>query len=583
MVTLLKRWDGSAYQWVKSVRYRSGATWSKVVAPRVRTGGIWRPVETRQPAVLIGDGYETRALWHFDVGSGNICYDSSGHGLNINRVQYAEQPAWASGYFYNALHFTDDRINAPDHGSLYDFANGDTWQVDVVFKLMGSAPSENKVFIGYYGGASNVWWMGTLADTGYLRTYVRDAAGNSDSMNGTTNVYDGIWHKASFVRRVWTEVDPSEMVIELYLDGNWQNGKNDNNTAGYNLARMNIGWFQGGIFPEYAIDDGYICEIRIIKGGTAISSLTGEHIAQYTFTEIGSTTDVFFWALREFNGKLYAGTYKETPPSVYNYSPWTHLKDFSSAGESLTQLTVFNNELYASTEKTGQIYKMATANPTSWSIVHDDAYIYVLDLIVFGGYLYAQLSNAARDTKIIRSANGSSWATVASFSGKYLRHFVIYNNELYVMGRVWATGKVWAEKTANGTTWSSVSNLNTDTTGQYYYALEKDGYLWVPMGERSDNKAKIYKYNGSSLVEVLSLSYPVFHRSAIFNDKLWFTVGPAWKAAGSSALYMSPTGESSTWQHINTWSGKSNARALATFSNKLYIGISNKVYRMEEV
>lgn len=575
MVTLLKRWDGSAYRWVKSVRYRSGAAWSKVIAPRVRVNGIWKPVETRQPAVLIGDGYETRALWHFDTGSGNTCYDSSGHGLNINRVQYAEQPAWATGYFYKALYFTDDRINAPDHGSLYDFTNSDTWQIDVVFKLLGGIPPDNKVLIGYYGGGSNVIWVGTYANTGYLEFYVRDASGNSDYIFGTSNVYDSAWHKASFVR--------IGGYLKIYLDGNLQTSKNDNNTSGYNIPRFNIGWYSPD-FSRYAIDNGYICEIRIIKGGISISSLTGEKVTVYTFTEIGSTSDVFFWAIQEFNGKLYAGTYKETPPSVYNYPPWTHLKDFSSAGESLTDLKVFNNELYAATEKTGQIYKMNTANPTSWSVVYDDGTLqYALDLIVWGGYLYAALYGTNHYSKIIRSANGSNWSQVASWADKFLRYFVIHDNELYVLGRKQSTYKAEGKKTSNGTTWVDAPGLNNNVTGEYHYGESIGGYLWIPMGNRTDNLSKVYKYNGSSLTEVFSVSLKTPHRTRIWDDKLWYTFGPGWKEAGTSSLYMSPTGESGDWQHIKTWSGKSNARALGIFSNKLYIGISNKVYRMNEI
>jgi len=148
---------------------------------------------------------------------------------------------------------------------LYNFADDDDWQIDVVFKLLGSVPSENKVFIGYYGGATNSWWAGTEENTGKLQLFVRDAAGNSDEILGTSNVYNGNWIKASFVRE--------NGIIKIYHNGNLQNSKDDNNNAGYNIPRLNIGWYLSGTFPEYAIDSGYIDEIRIMKG-ICITGLT---------------------------------------------------------------------------------------------------------------------------------------------------------------------------------------------------------------------------------------------------------------------------------------------------------------------
>ncbi len=264
MVAIAKYWDVGSGTWkrIKSTRWwdETNSKWSKKNALKYYDlpNTKYVAIETKQPAKLDDDNHITRALWHFDKGSGNICYDSSGNNLNINRVQYAQAPSWASGYFYKSLYFADDRINAPDHGSLYDFANGDSWQVDVVFRLLGSIPSENKVFIGYYGGGTNVIWVGTNANTGKLQFWVRDNAGNSDYIIGTSNVYTGGWIKASFIRQGG--------YIKIYRNGSLQNSKNDNNSAGYNIPRWNIGWFDTGEFPKYAIDSDYIDEIRIMKG-----------------------------------------------------------------------------------------------------------------------------------------------------------------------------------------------------------------------------------------------------------------------------------------------------------------------------
>ncbi len=271
MVAIVKYYDAGSdsYKRIKSARWRDDANsvWSKKNALKYYDlpNTKYVAIETKQPAKLDDDNHQTRALWHFDTGSGNTCYDSSGNNLHINRIQYAQRPAWAGGYFYKSLYFTDDRINAPDHGSLYNFANSDDWQVDVVFKLLGSTPAENKVFIGYYGLGASCWWAGTEENTGKLQLFVRDTADNSDEVVGTSNVYDGNWHKGTFIRQGG--------IIKVCLDGNLQNSKDDNNTAGYNIPRLNIGWYASGTFPEYAIDSGYIDEIRIMKG-ICITGLT---------------------------------------------------------------------------------------------------------------------------------------------------------------------------------------------------------------------------------------------------------------------------------------------------------------------
>ncbi|GAI74715.1 unnamed protein product, partial [marine sediment metagenome] len=138
------------------------------------------------------------------------------------------------------------------------------------------------------------------------------------------------------------------------------------------------------------------------------------------FTPIGTTTDRFFWSLKSFGGKLYAGTYGT--PKAYNYPPWTFLKNFA-AGESIPDFEEFKGRLYAASEKKGYIYRMNT--PTDWVVVHRDSYIYALNLAVFGNYLYCLLSKPGPSEKIIRSSDGVNWATVWT-SPTYIRFFVVY-------------------------------------------------------------------------------------------------------------------------------------------------------------
>lgn len=259
MVAILKRWNGSSWVQTKAARYWNGSKW-KSKTLKYWNGSIWVAAETKQPAAICDADIITRALWHFDEGAGNYCYDDSGNGLTINRVQYAQQPSWVSCLHYNGLYFSDDRINAPDHASLYDFSNSDDWQIDVIFKLSGTPSPTGYVFVGYYGGSTNCYWLAAAEHTGYLAFFLRDSAGNDEVVVGTSNLFDNNWHKGTCVRMH----NGGTAYIKVYLDGNLQKSKVSSNTGNYNAPRLNIGWYDIE-FPNLAMT-GYIDEIRLIKG-----------------------------------------------------------------------------------------------------------------------------------------------------------------------------------------------------------------------------------------------------------------------------------------------------------------------------
>jgi len=219
----------------------------------------WWTVEVRQPMPLNQPSfYHTAILWHFDEMTGDIVEDYSGHDNDLRLNRYAQQPQWVEGYFYGALHFTNDRLFA-DGGDYHNYRDDQNWQIDVIFKLLGSAPGENKVFLSdYCYSDSTQLWVGTQGGTGRLAMTVRDKSGNTDFLTGVTNVYDNEWHKASFCRE--------NGVISIHLDGNQQNSKNDNNSAGYTVQGWQVGWTSLGVFPQYSLNNCYIDEIRVMEG-----------------------------------------------------------------------------------------------------------------------------------------------------------------------------------------------------------------------------------------------------------------------------------------------------------------------------
>ncbi|MBA7491380.1 hypothetical protein ES702_01925 [subsurface metagenome] len=299
------------------------------------------------------------------------------------------------------------------------------------------------------------------------------------------------------------------------------------------------------------------------------------------FIEIGTTPDVFFWALIEFKKKLYAGTYKLTGPKAYSYPPWTYLKTFD-AGESIMEFAIFNNELYAATEKKGYIYRMNSEDPTDWERVYDDAYLFVLNIKLFNGYLYAFICHTDGNSKVVRSSNGDDWSTVANWSNLFLHDSVIYDNEFYLVGNKNDPHRIWAKKTSNGTTWIDAPELCSDNVdGQWAPgAVSWRGKMWIGRGEMPSGLAKIYKYDGSTRAEVFSRTAPQPGAIAIFENKIFATFVTGWKQVQTNYLYWSPTGETGTWKHIKTWTDKADARSMGNFNKQLYLGIGNSLKRM---
>jgi len=311
------------------------------------------------------------------------------------------------------------------------------------------------------------------------------------------------------------------------------------------------------------------------------------------FTQIGSTSDCFFWCLKEFEGKLYIGSYGT--PKIYNYPPWNLQIDLD-AGESVCDLKPLSNKLYACTENKGYIYRMDS--PSVWPRVHDDAYPWALGLGTMESYIYCALADSpwTGEAKIIRSSNGTSWSQVKIWSGGWF--FILYGGYLYNLGAVEDEG-IWSRaiRSSDGATWNAVAEL-AGINGAWNPALVKDGFLYMALGERSDGKTKIYKYNGSDTPsEVLSVTafraYG-FNNVAILNDEMYFLFGPDMNSGSAGSvtyyLYKSPTGASGDWTLVKTFNdnrklshGKYRTQGcVGTFENALYVGIQDKLYRMTE-
>jgi len=311
------------------------------------------------------------------------------------------------------------------------------------------------------------------------------------------------------------------------------------------------------------------------------------------FTQIGSTGDCAFWSCLPFGSKIYFGTYGY--PRAYNYPPWTLVKSFA-AGESVPRITSFGGTIYCVTENKGYIYRMNS--PTDWVVVHDDSWEYGLGMASLGSYIYAAFCHRGEDrTKILYSSNGTSWPVADDWNGGEIVVLVPYNGKVYALGRKggFLTGKTWARR-GTGTSWADVRALCPNVVGTWRAGVVFNGYLFLGMGDRSDGKTKVYRFDGTNLSgELFSISAFKSHYTCVCNGYMYWLFGPHMNQGSSSAvnyyLYRTPTGDAGSWEHLKTFSvnpvsshGKYRTKGcVGCLNNEPYVAVQNKVYKMEGV
>ena len=308
------------------------------------------------------------------------------------------------------------------------------------------------------------------------------------------------------------------------------------------------------------------------------------------FIPVGTTRDTMFQSLGDFQGKLYAGTYRRDwgPVAIYSYPPSFGPDEYMgrySTGESVYKFCELNNRFYAATESKGWIMRL-NESKTDWEIVWQGGnFNLVLNLFRFKGYAYAYVIDYRQphpdlyDGKIIRSSDGINWSNVWIAGDKFLPKFAEYNNELYALGGH-QNGKVWAKKTSDGITWRDVSSLSGLFGGRWDCVVTGKGKMWVV--RRIDHERKLYSYSDPALTEVFSLSdAPPRSEITIFNTSFWLLLGPnGWSDADNGLLYTSPSGEVGTWRLVKNF-GNNSGRCMYGFEGHLYLGIQKTLYKME--
>jgi hypothetical protein len=193
--------------------------------------------------IRIIDG--VKASWHFDEGSGNTAYDTSGNG---NNGTLQNGPTWVDGKFGEALSFdgVDDYVDCGNNQSL-NITEAITAEALVYQESLSSGQAgivEKSITSGYTGWA-------LIQSSSFYTAFIADTSGTLIGLS--TSAVTGQWVHLAVVK------DSSKMY--LYKNGVLANSKNFTTAIKSNTQTVKIGkyayWSANNMFK------GLIDEVRI--------------------------------------------------------------------------------------------------------------------------------------------------------------------------------------------------------------------------------------------------------------------------------------------------------------------------------
>ena len=316
-------------------------------------------------------------------------------------------------------------------------------------------------------------------------------------------------------------------------------------------------------------------------------STAGGGVAGKTFSisELGASQDHGFFAIEEFKGQLYAGSFGYGKKQmIYKVEPLAPVSPGFTVKESVCALRQFNGSLIANTESDGLIYKTTDGN--NWQKVHDGGAPVGCALAVHKGYIYAASANPNENTKpsyIYRSKDGSSWEKVYDGGKKveYIRELVSYGDHVYAF-YVTDQNNTFMLKSTDGQTWDKSS-----TPARMFRGSVHKGLLYLTSaGAHSAGASGIWKYDGSSFTKVHSVPGKS-HVSNIIgagNDLIAITT-KQWKGQGGGASLLVSCGGDSNWVEKKVFD-ETESWGLAVSGGYVYVGTKQhggggKIYKAQ--
>ncbi|MBU0670673.1 MAG: hypothetical protein ABH835_01675 [Patescibacteria group bacterium] len=240
---------------------------------------------------------------------------------------------------------------------------------------------------------------------------------------------------------------------------------------------------------------------------------------------LGNANNPAIYALEEFDGYFYAGTWNiASGTEIYRTADMETWELVSSDGFGgvlpdwyVYDFQEFNGELYASTYNDfigGSIYK--TSNGTTWTKVGSAGFNDldnkgITKLYEAGGLLVAGTSNLDTGAEVWFTLDGDNWFQTGTDgfddpNNAFVGNMIEFNNYLYVTFYNATTGGQIFRKTTTGNWETVTANGLGDATNLNFMSLaEVNGTLYV--GSRRDGGANLYSTtNGMAYTSLATLT-----------------------------------------------------------------------------
>jgi len=294
----------------------------------------------------------------------------------------------------------------------------------------------------------------------------------------------------------------------------------------------------------------------------------------YECVAVGSAYTDGFFALRGYQGKIYAGLFgygHESLSMLYSYPPYELVAPgLTGVSESVCAMLEFGGYLYANTESSADIFR--SADGANWERVYDGPGSTIgCGMEAMGAYLYAiNYGNAAHEHgRILRTQNGSDW-TIVWDSGSdswYVREITSHDGALHAFAVDEDGGyQGYRISSTDGTNWTTAT-----TPTRMFRGYSWSGSLWLASADRSSTgEAGVWRFDGSSYTQVHSESRHYVTEITSWDGSLFAGTSDGWKDdEGTSALLMSRDG--SSWEEVCHFPELA-AWSIAVSGGNLYVG-----------
>jgi hypothetical protein len=283
------------------------------------------------------------------------------------------------------------------------------------------------------------------------------------------------------------------------------------------------------------------------------SDATADMVPQRQWKVLGTQTVTRFVSGAIFDDRVYGGTHLAGSSAIYDFPPFQQQQFFG--GESVLDFQPFHGALYSTHENGARVYRLESHQ---WTLVHDHgpSWDYMFFMTLFQGNLYATGGTAA-EIRLVKSTTGADYAVTGTLAG-WLWLPVEYQGALYLLGH---GGAAYAKEpaagvlTTDGQNFTPVPALSGGPEYQCSHVWKDLLYLgtggWTNDRE-SDDTARLYRFDGASRAEVLSVKMNGVTSLASDQRYLFATVDSGWeRGAGESRIYMSDNG--SDWSLMHTF------------------------------